>query len=74
MALFALIAAAVLEANTLPPPPAPRGASVQATATVRILSGERIGAESLPETATVRDTQVRGADGSQKPARIVEFP
>ena len=74
MAIFALIAAAVLPASAVLPPQSPRGAITQATASVRILSGERIGADSLPQTAIVRDTQVRGSDGSEKPARLVEFP
>ena len=74
MAVFALLAATVLQANSLPPAQAPHGALVQATASVRILAGERITADSLPETAIVRDTQVRGPDGSEKPARLIEFP
>jgi hypothetical protein len=46
----------------------------QATATVRILQGERITADKLPETAMVVETRVRGSDGVERAARLVEFP
>lgn len=74
MGLLSLVAAALLAAQATPSPPSPHRALVQATASVRILSGERVSADNIPEAAIVRDTRVRGADGSQKPARLVEFP
>jgi len=54
--------------------PAPRAPIVQATATVRILPGARITASEVPETAIVRETRVRGSDGIERNARLVEFP
>jgi hypothetical protein len=33
-----------------------------------------VSADKIPEAAIVRDTKVRGADGSEELARIVEFP
>jgi hypothetical protein len=74
MAFLSLVAAALLAAQATPPLPSPQRALVQATASVRILSGERVSADKIPEAAIVRDTKVRGADGSEKPARLVEFP
>lgn len=50
------------------------GAIQQATASVRIISGARITPTEMPESAIVRDTQMRGADGSRTMSRIVEFP
>ena len=74
MLLFALAVIATSPVDGLPPPQTPGRAIRQATATVRILAGERIGAGKLPETAIVTDTVVKDADGSEKPARLVEFP
>ena len=73
-ALLLLAVAASGSAQAPVEPIAPRTPLVQATATVRIVSGERITAGELPRTAIVRDTKVRGADGIERDARIVEFP
>ena len=73
MPVLVLLAAAILPAHALPPPQPARGAITQATASVRIISGQRVSADNIPETAIVRDTSVRGADGSEKSARLVEF-
>ena len=72
-----VIAFAAATAAAQPPQPSlPPGVSVveQARATVRIVSGARITAARQPHVAVVRDTQVRGEDGSAKTARLVEFP
>ena len=45
----------------------------QATATVRIVSGARITAAQMPPDALVTTTEIRGADGSTSPARLIEF-
>ena len=74
MVLLALLAAIAQPTSALPPPQVPRGAIVQATATVRIIAGERISADNMPDTAIVTDTRVRGEDGVERPARLVEFP
>ena len=46
----------------------------QATATVRIVKGERISATQLPGYAIIRETRLRGADGIESAYRLVEFP
>ena len=71
-----LLALALATANPAggPPPPSPSLAIQQATASVRIVPGERVSADRLPETAIITDTVVRAADGSAAPARLVEFP
>lgn len=73
MVLIALALATANPAGQLPPPNSSR-AIQQATASVRIVPGERVSADRLPETAIITDTVVRGADGSAAPARLVEFP
>ncbi len=74
MLLFALAVIATAPVDGSSPPQTPGRAIQQATATVRIIAGERISADRLPETAIVTDTKVKSADGSEKPARLVEFP
>lgn len=74
MLLFALAVLATAPADGPPPPRIPGRAIQQATATVRIIAGERISAGRLPETAIVTETKVKDADGSETPARLVEFP
>ena len=74
MLLFALAAIAASPVDGPSPPQMPGRAIHQATATVRIVAGERIGAGRLPETAIVTDTMVKDADGSERPARLIEFP
>jgi hypothetical protein len=70
MLLLALAAAAAASSA----PSAPSAPLVrQATATVRIVSGATITPTKLPQDAQVNDARVRGADGSEKTVRIVEF-
>ncbi len=67
-----LLAAAPAEAA----PPAQRvAAESQALAMVRILPGAQIRFFELEQSAPerFRDTQIRAADGSSEPARLVEF-
>lgn len=70
---------ALLAATAVPVAPErawrPRGEAVrQATVSVRIVSGARIAEGKVPDTAMVGETRVRGADGVQRTARLVEFP
>lgn len=74
MLLFALAVMATAPVDGPPAPHTPARAIHEATATVRIIAGERISAGRLPETAIVTDTILKDADGSEKPARLVEFP
>jgi hypothetical protein len=71
---FLLLAAATAGAGAPPPVPADRAPLLQATATVRIVQGERIKPGDLPKTAMVTETRVRGSDGVERNARLVEFP
>lgn len=71
MLLVALIAAS---AAVQAPQPSLRPAAQQATATVRIISGERITAAQLPQDAIIREAQIKGADGELRHVRLVEFP
>jgi hypothetical protein len=72
-AMFVLaLAAATLAAPA--PQPTLRPVLQQATATVRIIAGERISATDLPRDAMIRDTEVKGADGGAQKVRLVEFP
>ena len=66
------LAAAVAAAHSATPPRI--DLAVQARASVRILSGARITAGKPPAEALVRETEVRGADGSRTTARLIEFP
>ena len=71
MLLLAQLAAAVAsQASTPASVPVVR----QARASVRIVAGERISADKIPEAAMVREKQVRNADGSRTPTWLVEFP
>jgi hypothetical protein len=70
-----LIAAAAALVTSAPAPPLAR-ATAQATATIRIMSGETVsflkpqsGSGGLP----LRDTVIRGANQAPQPARIIEF-
>jgi hypothetical protein len=67
-----LVAAAPAE----PAPPAQRvAAQSQAIAMVRILPGAQIRFSEIEQSASerLRDTEIRSADGSSEPARLVEF-
>jgi hypothetical protein len=69
-----LIAAAALATSL--PPTQPIRPSVQARATVRVISGETV-SFSKPQPSDsarqLRDTIIRGADSGPQPARIIEF-
>ena len=69
LAAFAL-AAGIADA------PAPATARVvqQATATVRIVAGERISLTETPETAQVRTIVVKAVGGQAEKRRLIEFP
>jgi hypothetical protein len=71
LALAAAVATSPLVPEVRPGAAAP---IVQATATVRIVSGARVSAAELPSEALVRETQVTGPDGVKRQARLVEFP
>lgn len=70
-----LLALAALAAATADQPAARPGASAQATATIRVLSGSAIRFEEVEKDspASLRDTQVRSSDGSLQTVRVVEF-
>ena len=69
-----LVAAAVALAPPQTPSGAPTGASAQAWATIRIISGVQLhfGQEHANEGLMPRDTIIRSADGDQ-PAKLIEF-
>lgn len=71
-----MLLAALLAATAAAQSPQAVGGTTlqQASATVRIVPGERISAAELPRDALVRDTHVKGADGQSKTVRLVEFP
>lgn len=69
-----LAALAALAANPQPNAWAP-AAAVQATATVRIISGARLklDAEANPGAPRARRTKLTTPDGVTRPARLIEF-
>ena len=69
MLVVALLAAAASQqaAATRPTP------VVQATATIRIISGERLKLGQQPQSAQLRQAQFRDSDGQVRPARLIEF-
>ena len=71
MVLAALtLAAAVAETSA----PATAPVVLQATATVRIVAGERISPTETPDTAQVRTIIVETPDGQAEHRRLIEFP
>ena len=71
--LVPFAAAAVLA--SLPPPAHPVSATAQATATIRVVSAVRLkldGSEN-PGLPPVRSTALRLADGTSRPAKLIEF-
>lgn len=72
LALFAAAAAGTPAAEQ--PTSSARRPVVQATATVRILSGIRVEAGSTPQDAIIRLVSLESADGSPRQAKLVEFP
>jgi hypothetical protein len=69
-----LAAAALVAAAPQPAPQAPVTASVQAQATIRIISGVevRFGGASSAGAPAPRDSTIQ-LNGSAQPARLVEF-
>jgi hypothetical protein len=74
MLLLFLASVAAASPTATAAPPHRIEIAAQATATVRIVSGDRISAGSVPQAATVSDRKMRGADGIEKLVRLVEFP
>ena len=72
--MFWLAAAAIAASTSAPPSGGPGPVVVEATATVRIVSGVRLKLNALRNVGAPRahDTIVT-ADGSQKVARLIEF-
>ena len=74
-----LLAAAAIAASAPATAPAsaparPVGATVRATASVRIISGASISwGKASADQPKIRLTQVRGAAGDSQPIRLVEF-
>ena len=72
-----IIAALVLAtaAAEAPPPARHVVAERQALAMVRILPGAALNFSQIEQSAPERfsDAQIRGADGSSQPARLIEF-
>lgn len=68
--MLLLTAAALLAAV-----PQHSGPVVQATATVRVISGAvlKLGQAPQGQGARMRDATLRGSDGTVQPARLVEF-
>jgi hypothetical protein len=68
-----LIAATALAALT--PPPRPVGAIAQATATIRIVTAVVLRLDGSPNEGapSVRDSTLRGADGTTQQAKLIEF-
>jgi hypothetical protein len=75
MVLFAAAALATSLAPPPPPPPRPTGAVVQATATIRVISGValKLDAPSNPGAPRSRNSLIRASDGSLTPAKLIEF-
>ena len=69
-----LVAAAIASASPQAPPSVPVGASAQARATIRIISGVQLhfGGDRVNEGPVPRDTIIRSAAGDQ-PAKLIEF-
>ena len=67
-----LIAAASLAAS---PPPSAASAVAQATATIRIVRAVELKLDGSPNDGApaVRDSQLRGADGTIQQAKLIEF-
>jgi len=51
-----------------------RSPTVQAVASVRIMPGATVSPARIPAEAIVSERKIRGADGVERRARIVEFP
>ena len=72
--MFTMIILAAAALVSLAPQPAPLRASVQATATIRVIRGVQIKfGEANPEAPPARACVLKGADGSIQRAKLVEF-
>jgi hypothetical protein len=72
--MFVLVAAVI--ASHTPSVPRPgSGASVEAIATIRVISGVRLNlrAPNGPDVPPPRDTMINTGRDQQQPARLVEF-
>jgi hypothetical protein len=73
--MFLIAAAAIASSVPQAPPLVSAGASVQATATIRVMSGVRVsfgGDQSSTDVPQPRQTMVKIGD-SQQPAKLIEF-
>ena len=70
-----LAAAALATSLAAPSPPRPTGAVVQATATIRVISGValKLDAPANPGAPPSRNSLIRASDGSLTPAKLIEF-
>ena len=68
-----MIILALIAATAAQPQEARVGAVVQATATVRIISGRRLTLGTKVPEAELRQSSVRDIDGQPKPAQLIEF-
>ena len=75
MAWILTVAAAAASLAGSAPDRAPAPVAVQATATVRILAGVRLKLDSATNEGApkARDAIVKMKDGSEQPARLIEF-
>ena len=69
MLVLALLASAAAEQ----PAKAETRATLEAQATVRIISGSTVTLGEEPEQAELRETSFRDRDGRVQPARLIEF-
>ena len=73
--MFLFAAAAIVSSVSQVPPTMSSGAAVQATATIRVISGVRVSFDSEQNGTDVpppRQTVVKTGD-TQQPARLIEF-
>jgi hypothetical protein len=70
-----LFLAAIIAAASPAQPARPVGASVQARATIRILSGAELNFGEVPPSTSyvLRDSIIRAADAEAQRAKLVEF-
>jgi hypothetical protein len=68
-----LFLAAAALAITSPAPPV--SAVAQATATIRVITGVtlKLDGSPNPNAPTARDSLVKSADGTSRPAKLIEF-
>ena len=72
--MFVMVILAAAALVSLPPQPAPLRASVQATATIRVIRGVQLkfGAHN-PDAPPARECALKTADGSVQRAKLIEF-